>query len=366
MKKWIILYAVLSLFNLGCNESEIYEDEYVEINNSYTGPSLLQASEYYKSSEDFTGSFGKDNSVISGGPIWNLNIEINNEDIDDVLSVPYYLNEINFDNVHSRVLFRDNNGEIESIIFTRVFDTKNTLRGSFNGKIFFHTKSGEYLSGFKIEDGNIVSEFLSRQSTSSSKGGDDDCTSPGCSLGEGEEVVVYGNRPNFDSYYSSWVDLSSVSLDAGEISGGGGSAESVNGEWLCGQYVFKETSSGQLQANISGIGARFAGTVDGVPLFEQEVSYPSLCFTLPANTVIPEHLSKVLADAYRGTVLELMVYATDVQDVSNQDYAWWHERFLDFFVLNINAILGLKYYNTGAIISRSNCLGAPHNNAKYC
>ncbi|WP_264530361.1 hypothetical protein [Flavobacterium sp. N502540] len=76
---------------------------------------------------------------------------------DQLLTVIPFKTNSKFEN--KRILLLKINNEIKSIAFS-MYPDENSFKGSFSGKIFSHTLDGNFITGFRAENGIIVSQFV--------------------------------------------------------------------------------------------------------------------------------------------------------------------------------------------------------------
>lgn len=76
--------------------------------------------------------------------------------------------ETKYADIKTRILqIKSMDGKIHSLLFNEIPDTKNSTSDYFNGVISLTTIKGEFIEGFRVVDGNAVSQFV-KQSTYSS------------------------------------------------------------------------------------------------------------------------------------------------------------------------------------------------------
>lgn len=68
--------------------------------------------------------------------------------------------------IETRILqVKSNTGEIHSLLFNEIPDVSNSNSSYFSGIISLTTLSGDFIEGFRVEDGNAVSEFVVQSGT---------------------------------------------------------------------------------------------------------------------------------------------------------------------------------------------------------
>lgn len=261
-------------------DSEIFQEtEFLSVNAD-------EAYVFIKSSKLITdiSETNKASDLLSGTPIWDLRYN-GLDSSENYLIVPFFLDIENNTGVFSRVILRRNNNGMEAILYTKIFDSYQD-NNQFDGKVFFHSLEGKYLEGYRLRDNIIVSKFLGKGVDSASKSGDGDCNSPGCSLGEGEEVVVYGDAPstiNTSSYYSNWVNQGMVTLESDvtpNTGGGGGNVPCIANfdfKSVTSHNLWQETKIVSFSQDLS-----FSGSViEGTPGQSLIVNISQLTFGMP-------------------------------------------------------------------------------------
>lgn len=116
-------------------------------------------------------------------------------------------------NQNSRILMLKVGGEIKSVVFT-MSPEKNILKSEFSGKILIYELNGNFVNGFRVDNGDIITQFIKspKNKTTNRISGEEE---EGVDL---KEVIVY-NRYRYSKSYS--LELAFFSWDFG--GGGGGS-----------------------------------------------------------------------------------------------------------------------------------------------
>ncbi|WP_350288383.1 hypothetical protein [uncultured Croceitalea sp.] len=229
-----LFFLVLILFTLnGCSndvfsEQLIINDDLSSLDNQNIelqsklekAKEIFYSPEKQKPNKFLNVSKSKNNtsrSYFSSFPVWDLSQTLSaEEENNEFLITPVFPSLNDLSGVHSRAIFYENSDSYEGVIFTKV-QAKEQDNELFDGKFFLHTLNGEYISGYRIKDNEIVSKFLPKIGGHIQKvngPGDDECDSPGCSLGEGEEVVVYGHSPTSFLFFTSvYLEDEAVDFD---------------------------------------------------------------------------------------------------------------------------------------------------------
>ncbi|MBT8245483.1 MAG: hypothetical protein HKP48_03075 [Winogradskyella sp.] len=154
------------------------------------------------------------------------NYEITNTD--EVLTVlPAVLNN---GEAYSRVALLNIDGEIKSIVYS-MYSFNNFTTDNFFGEILITDLEGNFINRFKVEDGLMVSKYMSNEDSSQddSAARSTNCDCPWeCGYCELEEVVIIATpRPEIvDLFTTVAPEGADVGDEVGNPTGGGGGGSS--------------------------------------------------------------------------------------------------------------------------------------------
>lgn len=137
---------------------------------------------------------------------------------------------------YSRILLLKIKGTIKSVVFS-MYPDKDTLSKDFSGKIMITTIDGEFVNGFRVKNGYIVSQFVKKKtSISNSRMQSKTIIIDGVEFEELNEVIVmnnYHSEPSTISYmtlFNDWSGSSGSEINYGtsweySSDGGGGGGD---------------------------------------------------------------------------------------------------------------------------------------------
>ena len=121
--------------------------------------------------------------------------------------------EIDIDGVISNLAILQQNDQLEEVLLIFV-PSEHQDDDELDGNLFINNPNGEFIRSLKIVDEVITNIHEPKTGTEYAKytkndisfsiDGDDECNGPGCLLGQGEEVVVYGSSSDYyiDFYFN--------------------------------------------------------------------------------------------------------------------------------------------------------------------
>jgi hypothetical protein len=136
-------------------------------------------------------------------------------------------------NSYSRILLLNIDGNVEAVVYS-MFSSNNFSTSEFYGDILITDLEGNYINGFKVEDGFFIARYISGLGAKSSsinynvnaKSACGDCPFTDCDSCSLDEVVVEAKRKiDIGSLYTSIVPEATElaeTIDAGPSGGGGG------------------------------------------------------------------------------------------------------------------------------------------------
>ncbi|WP_291870499.1 hypothetical protein [Maribacter sp.] len=203
----ILTIAMVTLFLFNCSH-EIKEDNTLieKINLQEDGLSTVPL----KNTIDYFNTLNLANKLNKGTDKNGIDLKIDVESLNqvDLSNTEAKLNiadaTTKFDNVETQVLQIEIDGELQTVLFHHIPEKKPTNKGSINetakisftGSIVTTNLYGIVLSGFKIENSNIIGAYNKPNISSSGPCG---YPNPPCQINL-EEVVVTNNPSSWHSY----------------------------------------------------------------------------------------------------------------------------------------------------------------------
>jgi len=205
IKLGILLFGI-SLFLINCEK----EDDTIKNQSNYKTVSINEALSYFNSNEKLRNSSKSYNETYVNPNLNNIYQEklINSSEALTIVEAKTV-----FSKHYSRIVMLKINDEIKNVVFS-MYPTNSSNKDYFSGEILITDLEGNFLNGFRVKEGIIVSKFikttaLNKSSNYGNESTDEVCefhgaNNPDCILNmETDEVVVKVKR----TAYISVVDL---------------------------------------------------------------------------------------------------------------------------------------------------------------
>tara|TARA_R110002126_G_scaffold97803_1_gene227572 strand:- start:33557 stop:34921 length:1365 start_codon:yes stop_codon:yes gene_type:complete len=205
IKLGILLFGI-SLFLINCEK----EDDTIKNQSNYNTVSINEALSYFNSNEKLRNSSKSYNETYVNPNLNNIYQEklINSSEALTIVEAKTV-----FTKHYSRIVMLKINDEIKNVVFS-IYPTNSSNKDYFSGEILITDLEGNFLNGFRVKEGIIVSKFikttaLNKSSNYGNESTDEVCefhgaNNPDCILNmETDEVVVKVKR----TAYISVVDL---------------------------------------------------------------------------------------------------------------------------------------------------------------
>jgi len=205
IKLGILLFGI-SLFLFNCEK----ENDTIKNQSNYNTVSINEALSYFNSNEKLRNSSKSYNETYVNPNLNNIYQEklINSSEALTIVEAKTV-----FTKHYSRIVMLKINDEIKNVVFS-MYPTNSSNKDYFSGEILITDLEGNFLNGFRVIEGIIVSKFikstaLSKSSNYGNKSTDEVCefhgaNNPNCILNmQTDEVVVTVKR----TAYISVVDL---------------------------------------------------------------------------------------------------------------------------------------------------------------
>jgi len=225
--KLSIILLVAPLCLLQCEKSTFNDTE-----NILKTVSIEQAKDYFNNSE--TLQRNAETPYITAYTAYITQADIINSD-EMLTVVPATTGD---SNSYSRILLLNINGEIESVVYS-MFSSNNFTTGNFYGDILITDIDGNYINGFRVENGYFIAKYIYSQQQDNNpniayRTSNDDCSGCtfSCDLCTLDEVVVTASKKvELGNLYTSIVPNGEDLIEyvgAGDNTGGGGLNDSAN------------------------------------------------------------------------------------------------------------------------------------------
>ncbi|WP_264531457.1 hypothetical protein [Flavobacterium sp. N502540] len=220
--------------------------------------------------------------------------------------IPFATNST-FEN--KRILLLKIDNEIRTIVFS-MYPNEDAVKGSFSGKIFSHTLDGSFITGFRAENGIIVSQFI--ESNDSTEKNNTETNKTSTRRVQLKEVVVQNNYRNtvhaLDMFGST--GMYGDGLFGGGIgnSGGGGYSWDAGGGGISAPTPVQiiDALTGKAKCIFEKLKKSSSGFENAIKKFDGEFTVSHLKLTV--NDALP-------ADVYGQTQLPIN-FVTEIQ-ISN-------------------------------------------------
>ncbi|MBP7174404.1 MAG: hypothetical protein KBA33_10125 [Cloacibacterium sp.] len=216
-------------------------------------------------------------------------------------------------NQNSRILMLKVRGEIKSVVFT-MYPEKNILKSEFSGKILIYDLNGNFVNGFRVDNGDIITQFIKntkKNTTSRSYGETEDL----------KEVIII-NRFTYPKSYT--LELAFFSWDCGDGNGGSGDLD-LNFTWDSGggsgggisneQAIEDNIDDTELDACTKDVLNKLKNLVNGdITKMLNRFSPPGSIFNIKMST------GQVINPNDWAVTKKTTGSSTDVNMVFNEDY----------------------------------------------
>ncbi len=212
----VLLFSI-SFMLWNCQRQEIISEQQKTIETV----SIEEAQNFFGTSEFSKNSKSKNEQYII--PIIDIISQEGITDSEELLTI--IPARVNNQSIYSRILLLKIDGVIEKVVFNLIPDDVEN-KNEFSGKIYIADIEGNFISGYRVENNVLISQFKESNSVqskntysskSSSGDGCSECPFSDCELcGDLEEVVINasGSGPSTINY---------IPLEILYLNGGGGS-----------------------------------------------------------------------------------------------------------------------------------------------
>lgn len=222
--------AIFLLLITGCAKDDSLSEDILLGQEIYETVSTSQVFDLLKPDSSISSARETANSAPFATP--NLDLITQEELINTNAFVTIVPATIPYDNIYSRILLLNVNGEMLSVLFNMVPDQEATS-DKFTGDYIITNLDGEFINGYKVENGLKVSQYLLSTNSSTTISSRNECEGITCGL-VGDEILIIAivEEP---TVYISPIELSSGggggSTTGGETGGGGSSGGAGGAEW---------------------------------------------------------------------------------------------------------------------------------------